>query len=88
MNNFSYQSQILQEVANAPLVEKVVTDENNYTIFQGYPADRQLQKCCIKKIVYTKNGNSELWVTTFAEGTKEQRFPWSSRGTLDYEFYK
>ena len=86
--DFSYLPILSQEMANAPLVEKVTTDENNHVFYMGYPRTRDLTKCCIKKVTYTKNGNSETWETKLSGGNREQIYAWADRATLTYEFYQ
>lgn len=88
MADFSYSTQMLQEMANAPLVEKITTDENNQVFYMGYPKTRDLTKCHIKKITYTKNDDTELWETKVSGGNRNQIYDWEDRATITYEFYQ
>lgn len=88
MADFSYFSQLLQEMSNAPLTEKITVDENNQVYYMGYPATRDLTKCHIRKITYTKNGDTETWETKLSGGNKNQVYDWADRATITYEFYQ
>jgi len=83
-----YSSELLQSVIQAPLVEQVTTDENNYVIYMAFPTGNDFTKCQIKRISYAKVGNVETYETKFPNGSKVFEYDWDDRAVLTYEFYK
>lgn len=83
-----YSSELLHNVANAPLVEKVTSDANSYVVYQGFPQDSACLKCQIRRLTYTKSGSSETWITEYAEGSQRFDFAWADRATLTYSIYR
>lgn len=83
MNNFTYSNE-LEQALSAPLVEQINTSDSSKTIYMGFPCKGDLTRCAIKKVVYSKNGTTESWTTTWANGMKEQNVSWADRGTLTF----
>ncbi len=84
--DYSYSSEILQAIGQAPLIEQVAIDDNHKVIYMGFPRQRDITKCCIKKIDYVKDGQSETWVTKWSNGMQEQNCDWEDRETITYNF--
>jgi len=83
-----FSSELLHNIVNAPLVEKVTTDANSYVVYQGFPQDGACLKCQIRRITYTKSSSSETWITEYAECSQRFDFAWADRATLTYGMYK
>ncbi len=83
MGNFSYSSELVQALS-APLVEQVKKSDTSSIIYMGFPDHGDLSKCAIKRVEYSKNGDTESWITTWANGMKEQVNDWAQRASLDY----
>ena len=86
MNIFS--SELLQAIVQAPFVEQVTTDENNYVIYMCFPKGNDFTKCQIRQITYTKSGNSETYETKYPLGSKAFEFNRADRLVLIYEYYR
>lgn len=80
-----FSSELLQNTVAYPLVEKITIDENYYVIYMAIPTGEDTTKCSIKRVVYNKNGNSELWTTTFPFGNKNAQFDWDLRTEYTYK---
>lgn len=85
---YSNSSDIIQELSQAPLIEKKTISETEYVMYFGFPMKTDTTRCSIKRITYIKDNDSEIWTTKFPDGSKEQRYDWEGRENLNYDFYK